>query len=677
MKNFSGENFFEKNITIINSTKDADSIPVRPSINYTADFFPEGGYLVNGLKSVVGFKLSDNKNKGLEGEGVIVDQSNDTIVSFKSLQFGMGQFLLTPETGKIYTALVTLKNGVAIRKNLPEPLNAGYVMHVAERGNNQLQISVQAKELPQNKFAEVYLIVQNNHQVNIAKSQVIENNQATFLIDKRDLKDGVAQLTLFDVNKLPVAERLYFKRPESKMRITAFADKNIYPLRSKVFIEVSTQNKSGIPLNGNLSAAVYKLDDLNKGDEQNIYSYLWLTSDLRGTIENPDYYFNNENEETDSALDNLMLTQGWRKFDRETTSGNIKAFAFVPEFMGHIITGKIVNNLTNEPVAGIPVYLSVPGRHVQLRICISDSNGLLHFEMKDFSGNGQIVLQTNSVADSIYRIEIANPFSSKFSGRIIPEFGASQNIRKDIKLNHVSMQVQNGYHESKLQQILNTQTDTLPFYFYPYKAYRLGDYTRFTTMEEVLREYVMEISVRRNGSKFRLMTFNEPGFKLRDIQSSEGMFTKNPLVILDGVPVFDINKIIAYDPLKVDKLEVVAAKYYLSSISFDGILNYTTSKGKLEGFTFNPNDLILDYDGLQQKRKFYAPQYNTENELNSRLPDFRHLLFWSPEIKTNAEGKGAISFFTNDVPGKYLVVVQGLAGNGDAGSYSFQLSVEK
>ena len=87
--------------------------------------------------------------------------------------------------------------------------------------------------------------------------------------------------------------------------------------------------------------------------------------------------------------------------------------------------------------------------------------------------------------------------------------------------------------------------------------------------------------------------------------------------------------------------------------------------------------MILDYDGLQKQRIFYSPQYKTDKELQSRLPDFRQVLYWSPDINTNAQGKGQISFYTGDVPGKYLVQLQGISKNGEAGSNSFILNVEK
>ncbi|MEP6950351.1 MAG: hypothetical protein ABI863_13790 [Ginsengibacter sp.] len=676
MKNFSQENYFEKNISIVNTSISIDSSAIHEPVNYMADFFPEGGNLVNGLESKVAFKVTDNRNKGTECEGVIVNQFKDTVVHFKSHVFGMGYFYLKPENGNHYTAIITFKNGSSIRKDLPEVYAAGYVIHVADTGLNDLKISISAKGLNENISPVIYIIIQNNRHIDFAKFQSLEHNETVLSINKDSLKYGVSQITVFNADKQPVCERLYFRRPKNKMLITVKQDNENCKPRSKVMIDVSTTDQTNTSLPGNLSAAVYRLDNLHKPDRENIFSYLWLSSNLYGNIENPDYYFRNENTETNEALDNLLLVQGWRKFSPDNTAKNKPpVFSYVPEFAGHIITGKLTNEATKKPVADVLVYLSVPGKHIQLHGCTSDSAGWVHFEMKDFFGVNQIVVQTNDDLDSTYHLEIFSPFSEKFSGNLFPAFDISEIYGDDLLAGNIQMEVQNAYHENQLQQFIPPLVDTIPFYFKPYKTYLLDDYTRFTTMEEVMREYVDEVDVRRSGTKFRFMTLNAPVSDLHSIQPADPLFPDNPLVLLDGVPVFNIDKIIAYDPLKVQKLEVVAEKYHFGKISAEGIVSYTTYKGTLEGFALNPHDLVLDYEGLQQQRIFYSPEYATEDERVNRLPDFRNLLFWTPQLNTGSNGKGSFSFYTGDIPGKYLVVVQGLAPNGCAGANSFILNV--
>lgn len=212
--------------------------------------------------------------------------------------------------------------------------------------------------------------------------------------------------------------------------------------------------------------------------------------------------------------------------------------------------------------------------------------------------------------------------------------------------------------------------DTLNFYGKPGFKYMLEDYTRFPTMEEVLREYVREVNVRKRKDNFTLtiITKDEAG----------NTTVKEPVVLLDGVPQFDNgNKITHYDPLKVQKLEGVQERYFLGPVSFDGIASFSTYTGDLEGFRLDTTTTVLDYDALQMKREFYSPVYETTQEYASRLPDFRSLLYWSPDIKTESMGKKEISFYTSDVTGKYAVVLQGISKSGRSGSKTFMIDVTK
>ena len=672
MKNDSAFHFFKKIITIVNTTQNLDTTIVHNHFKYFAQFFAEGGNLVNGLKSVLAFKINDNYGNGVDAQGVIVDQSNDTILHFQPAHFGMGKFEFTPENGKNYHAVISFADSSSLVKNLPEAYPSGYVMHLEESGNN-VKISVASSG---QSSSEIYLVAQTNNNVDASQASKTENGNAVFLINKNDLKDGVARITLFNENRQPLCERLYFKRPDKKLLIDAKADKSNYNKRNPVNISLSTSDESSKMLPGNLSVSVYRLDSLNQPQQENIFSYLWLTSDLKGYIQKPDFYFEKDNAETNDALNNLLLTQGWRKFDWDQLSSK-SSFTYMPENQGHLITGKVTNEVTGQPTPNVLVYLSVPGRRVQLYGCKSDAQGLVHFNMDNFYGVGQIVLQTNTTEDSIYRLQVFTPFSDEHVAGELPRLTVSEESADELAGANLHMEIENAYHEKDLQKLQPLMIDTLPFYQKPYKTYLLDNYTRFTTMEEVMREYVSEVNVVKRNKHYHFNTFNNAGFALQNLQPSERTMMEDPLMLLDGVPVFDVDKIIAYDPLKVQKLEVVAARYIWGPIRANGIVSYTTYKGDLPGFSLNPHDVILDYDGLQKQRIFYSPDYSTDKVAQSRLPDFRNVLYWSPDVSTNATGEGKISFFTGDIPGKYLVEFQGISANGDAGSSSFIFDVAK
>ncbi|HEY4155342.1 MAG TPA: hypothetical protein VGM24_07935, partial [Puia sp.] len=150
-----------------------------------------------------------------------------------------------------------------------------------------------------------------------------------------------------------------------------------------------------------------------------------------------------------------------------------------------------------------------------------------------------------------------------------------------------------------------------------------------------------------------------------------------PLILLDGVPIFDADKLFQQDPLKIRRLDLISSEYFLGYHFFDGVINCTTYHGDLDGFEMDPHATVLDYPGIPEQREFFSPQYETEQQAASRLPDFRTLLYWTPQIETDGQGKGKVRFYTSDLPGRYAVVVQGITGTGASGSRIIYFNVKK
>src|SRR5580698_9202767 len=138
MKNFSPEHYFEKEITLINPLKIPEKTAKTTSADYNIQFFPEGGNLVAGIKSVVAFKAVGPDGKGADVSGVIVDAKNDTVASFKSFHFGMGKFTFTPAVAEAYRAAVKVGDNPPVTKTLPDVNSRGYVMALTDEGGNTL-----------------------------------------------------------------------------------------------------------------------------------------------------------------------------------------------------------------------------------------------------------------------------------------------------------------------------------------------------------------------------------------------------------------------------------------------------------------------------------------------------------------------------------------------------------
>ncbi|WP_276372516.1 hypothetical protein [Chryseolinea sp. H1M3-3] len=656
MKNFSADYFFHKNISIVNSFRKLEIEKENISKPFTAQFFPEGGNLVNGLKSKVAFQAIGSHGKGINFSGILLNNTNDTIASFKPLKYGIGNFSFTPSENNTYRVLLTDTLGRTQTINLPAANALGYVLTVKDSTAESLSISIAARDLPPSA-CNIYLFVHARQVITKAIHTSLVNGSTTIFIPKSELSEGISHITLFDGNVRPQCERLYFKPSQKKLSVVAKTNQSEYGIRRKVTLEISN-DKNDLEGDASLSVAVIKSDSLQQDITGHIFNYLWLTSDLNGNIESPAYYGNTGSPDVTKALDNLMLTHGWRKFAwNDVLSEKRRTPTFLPEYRGHLIRGT-VQNTDGIAAQSIPVYLSTPGKNVQLYTARSKSNGQVQFEMKDFWGPKKIIVQTNTEEDSTFQIKIHSPYADEFGSNKLSQFSLPEALSKNLLRRSIAMQVQDVYYGESV----NTKpmlVDSTAFYGKASETYYLDDYTRFPVMEEVMREYVPGVMVRKRKDGFHFLV-------LDNVRKS--MFRDNPLVLLDGIPVFDLDKIMAFDPTRVKKLEVITHRYFLGPLNFPGIVSYTTYTGDLAGFELNPNTVALDYEGLQRERVFYSPEYQNQKQRESRLPDRRNLLYWNPSITLDKDGKHQLDFFTSDLTGDYTIVVEGLTNKGYSGS---------
>ncbi|HEX8330222.1 MAG TPA: hypothetical protein VF629_22015 [Hymenobacter sp.] len=663
MKNFGPEAYFHSTVTIIN-TFAASGASTRDSATHDARFFPEGGNLVRGLRSRVAFKVTDKTGRGVAAEGKVLNQSGAVVATFKTLRQGMGTFSFTPAAGSdTYTATVMLGNNHVVSRALPRPYEQGYVLRLDNAGPDQLTLSVEATST---RPETLYLLGHSRQKIALTAPLQLANGRASFVINKSQLLDGVSHLTLFNAERKPVCERLYFRAPQRRLAITARADKPQYGTRDKVSLQVATADQQA-PAPANLSMAVYRLDSLATAAGPAIDRYLWLTADLQGPVEHPEYYFTATGPEAAEATDHLMLTQGWSRFKWEDVLAVPKPFEFLPELYGPVIQARLTQAGTEQPRQGVVAYLSAPSRLVQLSTSQSNAQGLVRFELNHFMGPNDVVVQTDPAQDSTCTITLLSPFSDRYASVQLPPFGLTGRFQPDYLKRHLQAQVQNVFSGKYRNLYASERVDSLPFFGKPNETYLLDKYTRFKVLEEVLREYVPGVVVRIRKDGFHLLVADK---------LNRTLLQDNPMVLLDGVPVFNINKMMAMNPLKIQKLDVLDGRYFHGTAVYNGIVSFTTYKGDLEGFPLDPRVLVQEYEGVQRHREFYAPRYDTPEAAKSRLPDLRNLLYWNPAITTSGAQSQTLEFYTGDQAGRYLVVVQGLSATGLAGSSSFVLDVK-
>jgi hypothetical protein len=659
MKNAGPDFYFQCAIAVVNTREPRPAaIPVAGPA-YDVQFFPEGGQLVRGLLGRVAFKVTDRQGHSVAATGTVANASGVAIVTFQTLRNGLGSFLLAPTAaGGAYVATVRLSGGTVITSKLPVVAEQGYTLRVTDKSPTELTVAVQTQLA---RPAEpLVLLAHTGQQVTVAAEAMVLNGRTTFRIDKRQLRPGITHLTIFSGQR-PVAERLYFRRPTQAqlLAVQGSASTTAFGPRSQVRLQIGTSQPAA------LSLAVYRLDSLSASAPADISSYLLLAADLKGFIEDAGYYFRDSSAVAEQAADNLMLTQGWRRFRWENVlAGSPPTAIYPPEVNGYLLQGRVRQG-SGTPAVGVKAYLSLPGRSFWFGNSTSRADGLVQFEVPPMYGFRKLILQTNPDPDSTTRVELLSPFTAG-GGAATPGL-LPLTSRWAATLTERSLQAQVQQAFPTLPRYQAPPLDTVAFYGRATEHYRLDDYTRFPTLEDVMREYVPGVLVRKRKDGFHFLVTD----RLRHL-----ILQENPLTLLDGMPVFNLNQLLAFDPLKIKTLDVVDSHYFDGQQVYEGVVSYHTYKGDLAGYSLNPHALLEEYELLQVPREFYTPRYDTEAQQHSRLPDLRNLLYWNPNVNLLANKAQTLNFSTSDQAGRYLVVAQGLTSDGQLGSTSFSFEVK-
>src|SRR5476651_2588911 len=366
-------------------------------------FFPEGGHLVNGIRTKVAFKAVKPDGIGETVTGYVVEDngSTDHIAEFRSEHAGMGVFALSPALDKTYTAVITHEDGSEKRYPLPKAEISGYVLNVNHAGKDSLSIKISVSaDLINNKDA--ILIAQCNGAVQfVAKPKLDLANNVSYVPTKK-FPTGITQFTLFTPDYVPVAERLVFVEHNDGLMADIKTDKTEYAKRGKVNLNLNVANALGEPVVGTFSVAVTDESKV-KADEDNettILSNLLLTSDIKGYVEQPNYYFNTKNTDRAKHLDQLLLTQGWRRFNWADLQANkFPVIKYQPE-QSLAVTGS-VTTLGNKPLSKGKVTLFAKTANGPLIAdTTTDENGRFVFDNLAFLDSTKLLIRASNAKSS-------------------------------------------------------------------------------------------------------------------------------------------------------------------------------------------------------------------------------------------------------------------------------------
>jgi hypothetical protein len=668
------------NIKYAENKVSTQTIPVKAtSGKVDVQFFPEGGYMVAGIRGKVAFKATGADGLGVDIKGVIKNNNNQDVANLGASHFGMGYAVLVPQAGKTYTAVITLPDGSEQKKDLPAVIVSGYTLSVANNDDNLLMKIGTTQDIVDKGNTEINVVAQQNGQVYYAAKTQITKASFAASIPKSRFPSGIVQFTLFSSTGEPLNERVIFVNNPDQLKLNVNAEKQSYTPRGKVKLNLNAKDAGDKPTVGTFSVAI--IDEtkvpVDENTETTILSHILLTSDLKGYIEKPNYYFNKPTNETQAQLDALMLTQGYRRFVWKQILGDVfPAQPFAAEKSINI-SGTIKTS-GGKPVPKAKVMLlSTAGGFFALDT-IADEQGKFAFKNMVFKDSVRFIVQArNAKGSKFVEIEMDNigtPAITKNKNAPDLQVNISDGLSGYLK-NSKSQYLEQlkfgvGDHITALKEVVITEkkkpiiphSDNLNGAGNADQVIKSADLSTCPTLEMCLLGRANFISF-RGGMAYSTRSPNTP-----------------MLIVLDGMQMSSDFSLDDITPSDVSSVEVLRTSGYTAIYGGRGgagVLVINTKRGGEEGGSIRYAPGIVTYSpkGYYRSREFYAPMYD-DPKTKANMADLRTTIVWRPNVVTDKEGNASVEFFNADSKGTYRVVIEGINNEGNLGRQVYRYKVE-
>jgi hypothetical protein len=336
----------------------------------------------------------------------------------------------------------------------------------------------------------------------------------------------------------------------------------------------------------------------------------------------------------------------------------------IPEYEGEIIRVRVsgTDQAGRRDVAKKFAFISTPGTGEDLYTESLSEDGTASLFTSNVFGDLDMFLEIEDLdEDEICHLEVVSPFRD-FPAGDIPALAMSREWAGALELRGLGMQLEKFFDADTLYSGLPARRHRV-FDDHDRIRYILDDYTRFPLMEEVFIEFIPEIRARRVDGRRELQVW------MPDELGSYYFPSGKPLVMLDGIPVLDHEKIFAYDPLLVKYIDIYTDFYYFGKRVFTGVVNFVTYKGTLPSLQFEDNVRIIAFQGCS------VPLAYTCEDVDGQYPDYRQTLYWHPLLTLGPGESVSVPCKTPAYSGRFEVVAEGLTGTGEAVSASTVFNV--
>ena len=637
--------------------------------DYDVSFLPEGGNMVPGTFNRIAFKSINTLGQGEDISGHLMDENDSILLSFKSLYRGMGSFTFIPQKGMEYTAVCEDKNGVQKRFTLPEATDR-YSLQVTSF-RKKFYVKVPFSPYEKNHEKLIVFAHQRGWPVKLGKWS---KTTPGLVCSEDDFIEGVASFLLVNESGQIVSERMVFIRKEDVLSGNMLIDNHHPGEREKISLQLQVSEKWW---KGDCSVSVTNNKDMLPDSCNNILSSLLLSSDLRGYIEAPAWYFEKDSQDTldirTRALDALMMTQGWKKYDfNKVWKKEYQEPVLLPE-RSQQITGKVTTKVGHKPVGKGRVQLMVPKLGVKEEVRTKEDGTFIfdNFDAPDSTvywvsaftekGKGNIVLELDTV---VYpALKSIFPPLRKVNNHVPFDYLAKADMKllydKGIRHLFLDEVLVTAPHKEPKTQFENVHMNKS---IIEEDISQSGAIDMSTLMQQKITSLQMGILIDDEGNNIAVIKMrNEPILVVLDD------VTLNPLVVNNDENLAALQVIRSLNPQDISQIDVIKGAFAvcIHSKATGGLIAITTKTGGKEyNAKWHPTNLktIMPL-GFQQPAEFYTPKYELQADRNKKEPDLRTTIHWQPRLEVK-NGKANVEFYTADGIVDYTVVIEGVGEDG-------------
>lgn len=748
MLNYPSDYLFYKQVFVVNPTKkDIDNLEQNSTAPLSdIIFFPESGRYFSDRFSIIAFKTFDSLGRGTCAIAELYNSKDSLIGSYTTEHNGMGWFRFYPISEESYyviahersqdpsieykfeqiyesgKTLASNNNAIqptkSIRKPLPPPSQTGAVINLVRRenklkGDPKLLISTSLIEDLNNSLPQIcFLIIHDGTNIYHSETLTFSNksdtpSEKTIILNENELPQGINHILITDANSNIIAERLFFVYPRNQATISLTTSGNSSDIvstvnettgkREKLTYKFKIKDTFNNPIAGNFSVSVTDsfLAPANLSGD-NLVSYMHLSSELKGVIENPAFYF--EKSSSDSldwnlkkrAMDLLMMVQGWRyynlpaifnnphyltidqtkdKKDKKNSNKESSNSAFYPKELVQIIEGRASGLFRNTKRATISILAP------SIKLAVSENlikSGNFTVTDIDFPDSTNFIISCmGKEQQKGYYID-----TKEFRFPPIKFVDFPRKVGKKIDEDAIDFYL-SIYHNTggELITILNSAVVTASPKITPKnnpspfnQAFDRRQFRERSDLDMYEGMSLLDYIV----SSFPGLTYGPTGEDgLRSIQS-----TRSSNILGDpGVPVAFVNLSRVQstgdlDMYSVDDIENVAFLkgndgHLFMTLSGVILVTLRTSLDKnARGVERNYNTKLYTPLGWQKPSKFYSPNYSLKSDRDAVTFDTRSTLYWNPYVTTDSNGNAQISFYSTDRLTRLNINVQGVTQDG-------------